>query len=106
MDILIYLCDKYDLRTWYCPVEESEQERIKEFVNWYPLALRKNIEDLFMHKVICPQLGLTVDESIIAQAESALPEALQTVNQWLADSDYLAGSSPTIADLLCASELF
>lgn len=57
-------------------------------------------------KTMAPLVGIEVPAAIIEDAARTLKRALRTMNDWLVDGRYVAGTAmPTVADLSLVTEL-
>lgn len=97
-----YLCAKHELTQWY-PSELSARARIDQWLDWNQCRFLPTVRDIVLNKVF---LGKSGDLAAIARGEEALPELLAILEAGLAGRDFLAGDSPTLADLSVASNVF
>ncbi|MEE2730762.1 MAG: glutathione S-transferase family protein [Pseudomonadota bacterium] len=99
--ILRYLCEQHNLDAWY-PRPARQRARVDQWLDWNQCRLAPTVVDIVLHSVF---LGDQGDPQVIARGRQALPERLAILEQALADSAFLAGDTPTIADLSVASNI-
>lgn len=100
--ILAYLCREYGWTDLY-PEDNRIRAKIDQYFNYH----HRNVRDASIG-FITPRIRKDLDIPEIMQQSSirTVKNALQTLNDgWLADSDYLAGDSVTIADLAAYVEI-
>ncbi|OGT59658.1 MAG: hypothetical protein A3E01_04120 [Gammaproteobacteria bacterium RIFCSPHIGHO2_12_FULL_63_22] len=97
-----YLCAKHGLTQWY-PSDLSTRAKIDQWLDWNQCRLFPTVRDIVLNKVF---LGPDGDVAAIARGEAALPELMAILDAGLADRDFLAGSTATLADLSVASNIF
>ena len=96
-----YLADSIPILEWLeekfadsslLPVGDTAQVVVRERVEW----LNKN--------VYRPMIGVYygTDPALIQESSAAFMKAMETVNQWLQASRWLAGNSPTLAEAIMA----
>lgn len=104
--ILRYLDTKYPMSELY-PKEPQQRARIDEFLEWQHLGLRLNLSNHFRLRFIQPILhSKPVDERELAQATKLRDSSLKYFEKnWLDQSKFIIGDSPTIADLFAACEI-
>jgi glutathione S-transferase len=99
--ILRYLCHKFELTDWY-PSDPSVRATVEQWLDWNQSRLSKPVVDIVLNKVF---LGDDADHKAIARGKAQIGELSAILATALDDSDYLAGESPTIADLSVASNI-
>jgi len=99
--ILRYLCGKHSLETWY-PTDPAVRACIDQWLDWNQSRLARPVIDVVFNKVF---LGDNGDKDAIARGQAALVELVEVLAAGLADKTYLAGDTPTIADLSVASNI-
>lgn len=99
--ILRYLCHKYELKDWY-PTDPAVRATVEQWLDWNQSRLSQPVVDIVLNKVF---LGDDADHEAIARGEEKLLELSAILGAALDSSDYLAGDSPTIADLSVASNV-
>jgi glutathione S-transferase len=100
--ILRYLCAKHELAAWY-PEDLPARAKVEQWLDWNQCRLSPAVVDIVLNKVF---LGPSGDQTAIARGLSTLPELWSILDAGLADTQFLAGSRPTIADLSLASSIF
>lgn len=100
--ILRHLCHKHGLTDWY-PAEPAHRARVEQWLDWNQCRLSPAVIDIVRNKVFLGEKG---DKDAIARGEAKLRELAPILEAGLQGDEYLAGASPTIADLSVASNLF
>ena len=100
--ILRYLCGQHRLTGWY-PEDPMLRATVDQWLDWNQCRLSPSVIDVVLNKVF---LGDDGDQAAIERGEKNLVELLAILESGLADSDFLAGDEPTIADLSVASNVF
>lgn len=100
--ILCYLCDKHG---WDDVYPADLHARAK--VDWYLHYHHRNVRDASTG-LVAPRIrkDLNIPEATQQAARATLTNALRVLEDgWLADSRFLAGAAPTIADLAAYVEI-
>jgi glutathione S-transferase len=100
--ILRYLCVKHGLGEWY-PEELPLLARVEQWLDWNQSRLSPTVVDIVRNSVF---LGAAGDRAAVERGLSRLPELWSILDAGLANTRFLAGSRPTIADLSLASNIF
>ncbi|MCG2635350.1 MAG: glutathione S-transferase family protein [Gammaproteobacteria bacterium] len=101
MAINLYLADKYGPALWFKSPEQRALATQWSF--WSIFECELNIVTMLQHRVFLPQEQR--DETRAAEAEAALPKALEVLDAALAGKQFLIGDKFSIADLNVASVL-
>jgi glutathione S-transferase len=99
--ILRYLCNKHELGDWY-PEDPVTRASVDQWLDWNQCRLSRSVIDIVLNKVF---LGANADQDAIDRGEKNMIELTAILGAGLEDSDFLAGDTPTIADLSVASNL-
>jgi glutathione S-transferase len=99
--ILRYLCARHDLEAWF-PAEPRRRALIDQWLDWNQSRLSPAVIDIVMNKVF---LGPKGDDAAVARGEAQLAELGPILEAGLARAPFLAGETPTIADLSVGSNL-
>ncbi|KAH8324733.1 hypothetical protein KR074_012073 [Drosophila pseudoananassae] len=105
--IIRYLADKGHFSEELYPKSIEARARVDEFLEWQHLNIRLACSLFFRDAWLLPINGLAPKPT-----SEKIQELIRTVEEnlvlleifWLSD-DYLVGSTLTVADLLCASEM-
>ena len=100
--ILRYLCAKHGLKDWY-PDDLRTRATIDQWLDWNQCQLFPSVRDIVLNKVF---LGDKGDVAAIARGEKKMTELAAILDAGLAGRDFIAGATPTIADLSLASNIF
>lgn len=100
--ILRYLCVKHGLDAWY-PKELPLRAKVEQWLDWNQCRLSPTVVDIVLNSVF---LGSAGDKAAVERGMSRLPELWSILEAGLADTQFLAGARPTIADLSVASSVF
>ena len=100
--ILRYLCAKHQLTNWY-PDELTHRARVEQWLDWNQCQLSPAVVDIVLNKVFLGEQG---DDIAIQRGEETMIELTAILEAGLKDKRFLAGDTPTIADLSVASNLF
>ena len=103
--ILQYLVQSKGLEDPWYPSDPFTRAAVDRFLSWYHLNLREHIALLPFRKLIAPRRNIPVSPEEIKDNETLMPKILGTMNTWLTENDYLAGTQMTIADLVGYHEL-
>ncbi|HER27057.1 MAG TPA: glutathione S-transferase family protein, partial [Rhodospirillales bacterium] len=99
--ILRYLCRKHDLKDWY-PDDLKIRANVEQWLDWGQCRLSPSVVDIVLNTVF---LGDQGDKNAIARGHEQMTELSPILDKGLEGRDFLAGSSPTIADLAIASNI-
>jgi len=106
--IMQYLCNsRQDLeatRKLY-PIPPRHRALVDRFLHWHHNNLRQSASRLFFNTFNASAFGIPVVEGSSEEAARTLRRALKLMDSWLAESKFLAGAEPTIADLSATCEL-
>ncbi|RXG57917.1 Glutathione S-transferase theta-1, partial [Armadillidium vulgare] len=107
--ILRYLSKKFSGKIpdhWY-PSNPQKQAKVDEYMEWQHLNTRLNCAMYFQHKLLIPVMTQSPpNEKKVAQFQKRMEESLnQFETIWLKDSNFIAGDTVTLADLLAVCEL-
>ena len=100
--ILRYLCVKHGLNEWY-PRELPVLAKVEQWLDWNQSRLSPTVVDIVLNSVFLAPKG---DQAAIERGLSRLPELWSILDAGLANTPFLAGPRPTIADLSLASSVF
>jgi len=99
--ILRYLCQKHSLTDWY-PAELVARTTVDQWLDWTQCRLGPATFLVVYNTVFA---GDGADKGAIALGHSLLEDLLPVLDTALADRHFLAGPTPTIADLATASNV-
>ena len=100
--ILCYLCSSHGWVDVY-----PEDHRRRAAVDWYLHFHHRNVREASVG-LVAPKIrkDLNIPEAMQKAAQATLTRALQGIeNGWLADSEFLTGDGPSIADLAAYVEI-
>ncbi len=100
--ILRYLCNKHNLEQWY-PNAVNHRAHVDQWLDWNQCRFAPSIGGIILNKVFLKENG---DQAAIEKGLAALPELFAILEAGLANTPYLTGEAPTIADLSVASNIF
>ncbi len=100
--ILRYLCAKHGLDDWY-PADLARRAAVEQWLDWNQCRLGPAVVDIVLNTVFMGEDG---DKAAIARGHEKLTALARILDDALAAQDYLAGDTPTIADLSVASNIF
>jgi len=100
--ILRYLCIKHGLWNWY-PEDLKARATVEQWLDWNQCHFSPTVVDIVLNKVF---MGDKADPAAIKRGEERLPALAAILDAGLADREFLAGATPTIADLSMASNIF
>ena len=100
--ILRYLCAKHRLHDWY-PEDLLARAKVEQWLDWNQCRLSPAVVDIVLNSVF---LGTAGDRAAVERGLSRLPELWSVLEAGLAETPFVAGSRPTIADLSLASSVF
>ena len=99
--ILRYLCGKHQLHDWY-PDDPAARAKVDQWLDWNQGKMSRAVIDIVLNKVFMGDEG---EEAAIRRGEMALIELSAVLGAALERSDFLCGSTPTIADFSVASNI-
>ena len=99
--ILRYLCRKHGLDTWY-PIDPAAAAWVDQWLDWTQCRLGVATLDIVYNTVFA---GDAADKQAIERGHVLLLETAPIMEAALGKNDYLAGNTPTIADLAAASNI-
>jgi len=99
--ILRYLCVKHGLSEWY-PNDPGARAVIEQWLDWNQCRLFPSVRDIVLNKAF---LGDAGDAAAIRRGEENMTELLPILGAGLEGRVFLAGETPTIADLAVASNV-
>ena len=99
--ILRYLCGKFGLDDWY-PTELKARAVVDQWLDWNQCRLAKPVVNVVLNKVF---LGEEGDKDEILRGEADLVELGALLGRHLSDNEWVAGDSPSIADLSIATNI-
>jgi glutathione S-transferase len=99
--ILRYLCQKHGLTDWY-PEDLAARAAVDQWLDWTQCRLGPATFFVVFNTVFA---GDQADAGVIALGHSLLEDLLPVLDAALAEQDYIAGKTPTIADLALASNI-
>lgn len=100
--ILRYLCNKHDLDTWY-PQDADTRAAVDQWLDWIQCRLSPAVLGIVLNKVF---MGDEADQDAIKQGQEKMVELSPLLENTFADSQFLCGARPTIADLALVSNIF
>jgi glutathione S-transferase len=100
--ILRYLCVKHRLNGWY-PEDLPMRARVEQWLDWNQSRLSPVVVDIVFNAVF---LGPAGDRAAVERGLSRLPELWSVLEAGLAETPFVAGARPTIADLSLASSVY
>jgi len=105
--IMRYLATRYKVDEQWYPVKDVMRRIIVErYLDWHHLGLRKACMALFQAKVVLPSQNRPLPALQLQQIERETEAALKLFDcVWLKNTKFLAGDSPTIADISATCEL-
>ncbi len=93
--ILRYLCLKHDLTDWY-PSDLKTRATIEQWLDWNQCRLSRTVTDVVLNTVFLGEHG---DKAAIERGHKALEELLPILSDGLANTAFIAGDKPSIADI-------
>ncbi|BFM06019.1 glutathione S-transferase family protein [Halioxenophilus aromaticivorans] len=100
--ILRYLCNKHDLEVWY-PQDADTRAAVDQWLDWIQCRLSLAVLGIVLNKVF---MGEDADQDAIKQGQEKMVELSPLLEETFADSQFLCGARPTIADLALVSNIF
>lgn len=100
--ILRYLCLEHGRTDWY-PAEPARRAAVEQWLDWNQCRFGPNVGAFVFNTVFA---GDAADPDAAMRGRTGLDETLPILETALAGSPYLAGETPTIADLSVASNIF
>jgi glutathione S-transferase len=99
--ILRYLCAKHGLSEWY-PADPKPRALVDQWLDWNLCRLGPAVADIVLNKVFLGEHG---DRAAIVRGEQRLADVAPVLEQRLTQSPFVAGETPTIADISIASDI-
>ncbi len=99
--ILRYLCHKYELDDWY-PNLLEKRALVEQWLDWGQCRLAQPVMNIVLYTVFMPQLN---NQEAIKSGHAAMKELAPILSAGLEGKDFLAGNTPTIADLAISSSI-
>lgn len=99
--ILRHLCHKHGLVDWH-PDDPARRAMVEQWLDWNQCRLSPAVVDIVFNAVF---LGPKGDQAAIARGRDRLAELAPILETALQSQPYLAGATPTIADLSVASNI-
>lgn len=99
--ILRHLCHKHGLVDWH-PDDPARRAMVEQWLDWNQCRLSPAVVDIVFNTVF---LGPKGDPTAIARGRERLAELSPILEAALQGHPYLAGATPTIADLSVASNI-
>ena len=100
--ILRYLCNKHALDAWY-PQDADKRGTVDQWLDWIQCRLSPAVLSIVLNKVFMQD---EADQEAIKQGQIQMVELSPIIDNTLADSQFLCGDKPTIADLALVSNVF
>ncbi|GAB3024820.1 glutathione S-transferase family protein [Bowmanella dokdonensis] len=100
--ILRYLCIKHELSQWY-PQQPDLLARVEQWLDWTQCQLSPLVIAIVLNRVF---LGDDGDKQAADEAAMKIQSRFGIMESYLAGTQFLAGDTPTIADLALASSVF
>ena len=100
--ILRYLCNKHRLYQWY-PEAPQMRADADQWLDWNQCRLSPAVIDVVLNSVFLGEHG---DPSAIERGRAKLSELVPILASALEHRSFIAGTSPTIADLSVASNIY
>jgi glutathione S-transferase len=100
--ILRYLCVKHGLRDWY-PDALRARALLEQWLDWNQCRLSPAVVDIVVNEIFSGETG---DQTAAKRGRERLSELWPILEDALSRTDFLAGPTPTIADLSLASSVF
>lgn len=100
--ILRYICDKYELNSWY-PKGLIQRAQVDQWLDWVQCRMSPAVMGIVFNMMFA---GDNADQKAIAEGQQTMLELADILENSLATTDYLTGDTPTIADLALASNIF
>ncbi len=100
--IMRYLCLKHGLEAWY-PKDLKQRALVEQWLDWNQCRLSNSVVDIVLNKVFMGEQG---DSAAIKRGEQAIPTLFKILDDGLQHTAFLAGATPSIADLSVASNIF
>ena len=100
--ILRYLCVKHGLDDWY-PHDLAKRAAVEQWLDWNQCRLSPAVVDIVLNSVFLGERG---DAAAVERGRARLRELEPILETGLTGRAFLAGDTPTIADLSLASSIF
>jgi glutathione S-transferase len=82
------------------PKEPAPRARMNQVISVLDsYTYRPMVWDVYVQRIVVPGSGGQADETLIASALPTIKTALQQIDSWRGDSEYLVGDAITLADL-------
>ena len=82
------------------PKEPAPRARMNQIIGVLDsYAYRPMVWDVYVQRIVVSGSGGQADEALIASALPTIRSALQQIDQWRSEDDFLVGGSLTLADL-------
>lgn len=91
---------------WY-PKDSKARARVDEYMEWQHNNVRMGCAMYFRLKWLQPLItGKESDPKLVKEMQDKMEEALNLVeNEWLGKTNFIAGDTVSVADLLAACEI-
>jgi glutathione S-transferase len=96
--ILRYLCNRHSLESWY-PTDGRLRAKVDQWLDWTQCRFVPAMRDIVLNEVFLGEKG---DKAAAQRGREHMKELFQILENGLRDR-FLAGDTPTIADLSLAS---
>ncbi|KAK2077263.1 hypothetical protein QBZ16_004897 [Prototheca wickerhamii] len=106
--IMAYLSDRFDVPNHWYPKDIKARAKVNAVLLWHGSTLRLGSGNLMNYRVLYPLLGgkPRQEDIVTGFLLPALQTALKDINDvYLKDTDFVAGSEISIADLLLSFEI-
>lgn len=100
--ILRYLCNAHQLDDWY-PTHASQRGRVDQWLDWIQCQMSPAVINIVLNSVFMGDKG---DPKAIAAGHERMTILSALLDHTLCHSPYIAGDTPTIADLALVSNVF
>lgn len=81
------------------PADKMERARVDQWMTYWTCHPGRWLSSIFFQKMVKPRAGLgDPNAEAIAEAEKFADQQLKTVDEWLADRDWLANDRPSLAE--------
>lgn len=100
--ILRYICDKYELESWY-PKNLVARAQVEQWLDWVQCQMSPAVVNIVFNTLFA---GDDADQKAIENGIATMTDLAEILEASLATNEYLTGAVPTIADLALASNVF
>lgn len=100
--ILRYLCNKHNLEAWY-PQDADTRAAVDQWLDWIQCRLSPAVLGIVLNKVF---MGEEADQDAIKQGQEEMVALSPLLENTFANSQFLCGARPIIADLALVSNIF